>query len=223
MEPIAWDRSFGEGPSVRGSLHAAEGAKDAVVLAHGAGGDRRGKLLVTIADALAEEGFAALRIDLPYRQKRPGGPPHPSGAAADREGIKRAAESLRESYTGRIFLAGSSYGGRQASMLAAEQPDTAAGLLLLSYPLHPPGKPERLRTEHWPRIAVPVLFVHGSKDAFGSAHEMGSARPLLAVRSELLLIDGASHGLVGAKTADSKARALAADIARAFSRFVGPS
>ena len=123
-----WNRDFPDGPAVRGTLDEVPGARDAVVLAHGAGGNRDGKLLVALADALAARGFAVLRIDLPFRQKRAAGPPHPSGAAADREGIRRAAESLRDAYPGRVFLAGSSYGGRQASMLAAEDPRAAAGL-----------------------------------------------------------------------------------------------
>ncbi len=219
-EQIAWTRDFDEGPAVRGTLHQAAGAQDAVVLAHGAGGNRNGKLLEALGDALADQGFALLRIDLPFRQKRPGGPPHPSKAADDREGIRRAADSLREKYRGRIVVGGSSYGGRQASMLAAEDAEVAGALLLLSYPLHPPGKPEKLRTEHWPRIGVPTFFAHGTRDAFGSPPEMEEARKLLQVRSELLEIEGATHGLISSKTRNEEAGRIAAEIAAAFARFV---
>jgi uncharacterized protein len=74
-----------------------------------------------------------------------------------------------------MFLGGHSYGGRQASMLAAEEPDLAAGLLLLSYPLHPPRRPARLRTAHFPKLTTPALFVHGTRDPFGSMDEMRAA------------------------------------------------
>ena len=189
-EQLAWERAFDEGPAVRGTLHPVAGAEDVIVLAHGAGSNRDSKLLVALAEAVSEQGLAVLHIDLPYRQKRPKGPPHPSGAAADREGIRRAAESLRESYSGRLFLGGSSYGGRQASMLAAEERSLAAGLLLLSYPLHPPGKPDNLRVEHFGDLAVPALFVSGAKDPFGTEAEFSRHLPTIAGPTRFELVPG---------------------------------
>ena len=105
-------------------------------------------------------------------------------------------------------------------MLSAEEPAVTAGLLLLSYPLHPPGKPERLRTDHWSKITVPALFVHGTRDTFGSIDEMKSALKLLEVRHELLAIADGSHGLVTARSSTGAANDLAAKVAAAFSRFV---
>ena len=93
-----------------------------------------------------------LRFDLPYRQERPHGPPFPAQAARDREGIRRAVEALREGPPAKVYLAGHSYGGRQSTMLAAEQQGLVDALLLLSYPLHPPRKPEQLRTAHFPNL-----------------------------------------------------------------------
>lgn len=197
---------------MRGVLHEPQQANgDAIVLTHGAGSNRDAALLVALADAFAARGLAALRCDLPYRQKRPSGPPSPSGAARDREGLASAAASLGK-MAKRIFLSGSSYGGRQATMLAAERPEVAAALLLLSYPLHPPARPERLRTEHFPQIRVPAMFVHGSKDTFGSLEQMRAALPLIPARHALLPIEGGVHGL--AKKADAGA------IAEAFLAFV---
>ena len=129
-------------PAVRGFLHEpAQPNGDALVLTHGAGANCQSKLLTAVANAFADAGYLVLRCDLPFRQSRPHGPPFPAMAARDREGLRRAVEVLRVKTSGRIFLGGHSYGGRQASMLAAEQPQLAAGLLLLSYPLHPPRKP----------------------------------------------------------------------------------
>ena len=125
-------------------------------------------LLAAAADAFADAGLWVLRCDLPFRQRRPTGPPSPATAAADREGLRSAVEAMRELVPGAVFLGGQSYGGRQATMLAADEPELAAGLLLFSYPLHPPGKPDRLRTEHFPRLRVPAVFVQGTADPFGS-------------------------------------------------------
>jgi predicted alpha/beta-hydrolase family hydrolase len=166
------------------------------VLSHGAGSDSRAPLLVKLAGIFAGAGFTVLRIDLPFRQDRAGGSPHPSKAGRDRGGIRTALEALRELAPGRSFLGGHSYGGRQTTMLAAEQPDLpVAALLLCSYPLHPPGKPEQLRTSHFPSLLAPALFVHGSRDPFGSLGEMNAALPMIAGKSELLIADGAGHDL----------------------------
>lgn len=169
--------------------------QDALVLTHGAGGNSNAPLLIEIARVFEAAGFAVLRYDLPFRQKRASGSPHPSGAAADRAGLKEAAESMRARAGGRLLLGGQSYGGRQATMLAAEDPSVADALLLLSYPLHPPGKPEQLRTQHFATLRTPSLFVHGDRDPFGSPDELRDALKLLAGPSELIVIAGAGHDL----------------------------
>jgi predicted alpha/beta-hydrolase family hydrolase len=94
-----------------------------------------------------------------------------------------------------VVLGGHSYGGRQASMLAGEDATVADALLLLSYPLHVPDKPAQLRTEHFPALRTPSLFVHGTKDPFGTPDEMRNALSLISARKELMLIDGAAHDL----------------------------
>jgi predicted alpha/beta-hydrolase family hydrolase len=80
-------------------------------------------------------------------------------------------------------------------MLAAEDPSVAHALLLLSYPLHPPEKPQQMRTAHLPQLRVPALFVHGSRDPFGSLEEMQAALGLISAPAELLAIEGAGHDL----------------------------
>ena len=140
-------------------------------------------------------GVTVLRCDLPFRQHRPTGPPSPSGAAADRAGLREAAAALRRTVAGPVFLGGQSYGGRQATMLAAETPELIDALLLFSYPLHPPGKPERLRTEHFPRLRLPCIFVHGSVDPFGSLTELRAAVSLIPVAPEIIPVEGAGHDL----------------------------
>jgi predicted alpha/beta-hydrolase family hydrolase len=148
-----------------------------------------------LAEAFAGAGMIVLRCDLPYRQSRPFGPPGPGDAARDREGLKNAVAALRKEFSGRLFLGGHSYGGRRSTMLCADQPGLAEGLLLLSYPLHPPRKPEQLRVQHLPNLQTPALFVHGTRDPFGSPEEMESALRLIPAKTRLLLIQGAGHDL----------------------------
>src|SRR5689334_11282162 len=127
--------------TVRGFLHqpAAAGAHT-LVLTHSAGNNCRAPLLIAAATAFCDVGYSVLRCDLPFRQHRPFGPPSPKLAAEDRAGLKAAVIAMRTLNAGKVYLGGHSYGGRQASMLAAEDPHCCDGLLLLSYPLHPPKK-----------------------------------------------------------------------------------
>jgi predicted alpha/beta-hydrolase family hydrolase len=183
-------------PPVRGHLHQPENPNDdGLVLTHGAGSNCNAPLLVAVANALAERGVTVLRCDLPFRQQRPFGPPNPGMAERDRAGLKNAVAAMRGIVPGRVFVGGHSYGGRQATMLCTEEPEVAAGLLLLSYPLHPPRKPEQLRTQHFPDLQTTALFVHGTRDPFGSIGEMEMALKLIPARHVLLPVEGAGHDL----------------------------
>ena len=185
------DSSFD--PPVRGYLHHA--ARQAgLVLTHGAGGNAQSGLLVALAENFSSGGFTVLRAELPFRQARPYGPPRPTDATRDREGLKHAVALLRKLTSGQVFLGGQSYGGRQASMVVAEEP-IADGLLLLSYPLHAPSRPGQLRTEHLPKIQVPTLLVHGTRDPFGSIDEIEAAQKLIPAPTSLVVVEGAGHDL----------------------------
>jgi uncharacterized protein len=194
-------------PHVRGFLHVPETSTgNALILTHGAGSNAQAPLLIALAETFCEAGFTVLRCDLPYRQVRSFGPPGPSDAARDRTGLRNAVVAVRKmlggppnavsvGWEGQIFLGGHSYGGRQASMLCAEATDLVSGLLLLSYPLHPPRKPEQQRTQHLPDLRTPALFVHGTRDPFGSIAEVEQALKMIPARTKLLPIEGAGHDL----------------------------
>ncbi|HEV2176016.1 MAG TPA: alpha/beta family hydrolase [Terriglobia bacterium] len=203
-------------PGVRGFLHQPDSPNGSgLILTHGAGGNAQAPLLRALADTFAAAGLTVLRCDLPFRQVRSFGPPGPADAARDRAGLKNAIAALKNSLgapllpgfgrsgdfsqdkhkEARIFLAGHSYGGRQASMLCAERPDLAAALLLLSYPLHPPRRPEQQRTQHLPDLRTPTLFVHGTRDPFGSIEELQRAMKMIPAETKLLPIEGAGHDL----------------------------
>ncbi len=192
-----------DGPAIRGYLHIpASASGDGMVLTHGAGANCNAPLLVALAAAFCDVGFTVLRCDLPFRQLKPKGPPFRGSAAKDQLGLRRAVEATRRRDLRRVFLGGHSYGGRQASMLAASESASEEGLvdglLLLSYPLHPPKRPTELRTAHFASLRTQSLFIHGTRDAFGTIEEMSVALKLIPARTHLLLIENSGHELMTA-------------------------
>ncbi|MGZ8176368.1 alpha/beta hydrolase family protein [Williamsia sp. SKLECPSW1] len=185
------------GDGVDGILHLPAGpVLAALVLTHGAGSNRDAPLLRLLAAALADRGVATARIDLPYRQRRPKGPPSPSTSPADRDGIVAACALIRTRFDDvPLLVGGQSYGGRQASMVVAEDASVADGLLLTSYPLHPPGKPDRARVEHLPRITCPTVVVHGSSDPFATTAEITEAIALVPGPVRLVEVEKTGHDL----------------------------
>jgi uncharacterized protein len=205
-------------PFVRGFLHRRiSPGGNGLVLTHGAGGNSQTPMLVALAAAFAESGLTVLRCDLPFRQMRPHGPPRPGGAARDREGVRNAIAAMKKIVSGRVFCGGQSSCGRQTTMLAAGEPELISALLLLSYPLHPPHRPEQMRTAHFSQLRTPGLFVQGSRDPFASIEEIASAIKLIPGRTRLLAIEGASHSLAGRS---GELPSLASRIVEAFLQFV---
>lgn len=185
---------------VCGDLHSATSKPVALLaLTHGAGGNCRSPLIADVAQYWAAHGVTVLAFDLAFRRAKPSGPPHPSKASGDRESIVAAVRLLRGRASGPMLMGGHSYGGRQASMIAAEQTDVASGLVLFSYPLHPPGKPEKSRTAHLPGIRIPTLFVAGTKDPFGTPGELSNAITMVPSKTVSVEIFGAGHDLSAAK------------------------
>lgn len=183
-------------PPVRGFVHRPEHSNhQGLVFTHGAGGNAKAGLLAAVAEAFTDAGFTVLRCDLPFRQSRSFGPPRPSDAARDQAGLRNAVLAMRKLVSGRVFLGGQSYGGRQATMLCAKEHDLAHGLLLTSYPLHPPGKPTQLRVQHFPELRTPALFVSGTRDPFGCIDEIQASIKLIPAKTRLVSADGVGHDL----------------------------
>lgn len=185
-----------------------------IILTHGAGSTADAPLLVTLAAAFEQAGFRVVRHTLNFRINKPKSPPHPKDAPGDQAGLLEAVKEMRREGVEKVYLGGHSYGGRQASIMASEHPGLIAALLLLSYPLHPPEKPQQLRTAHFPNLRTPSLFIHGAKDTFGSEAEMTGALKLMPGRVELLTIPGVGHDLGGGKGP------LAAKVASRFIDFI---
>lgn len=209
-----------DGVNVRGFLHVPEiSTGDGLVLTHGAGANCQAPLLFALARAFCEAGVVVLRCDLPFRQLRPHGPPMRGSAERDQLGLRRAIEAMKKIVQGRVFAGGHSYGGRQASLLLAAEPGLVDRLLLLSYPLHPPKKPEQMRTEHFPRLRTPALFVHGARDGFATHEEIVEALKSIPAKTRLLEVTSAGHELLSKRNAAT----LPVEILQAFREmFLGP-
>ena len=173
---------------------AVTGTRGGLLLAPGAGAGRNHPTLVALDDALTPLGWIVGRMDFPFRQAGRRSPDRPAvllsavrqeaAGVAERSGLK----------PGRVALGGRSMGGRMCSMAVADGLPAMA-LVLISYPLHPPGRPERQRTEHFARLGCPCLFVSGTRDAFGSPAELEAATAAIPGAVSYVWLDGGDHGL----------------------------
>ncbi len=194
------------------------GADRAVLLAHGAGADMHAKALTVVAGALADAKIPSLRFQYPYRAA--------GKKAPDRPPVLNAATRLAATEFAlqaklppeRLVLGGRSMGGRYCSLVAAdeEDPTPCLGLLLLGYPLHPAGKPEKLRVEHLPRLTMPVAFVSGTRDALGSPSGLVDAAATVPGPVTFHWLETADHGFRPLKASGLSIDDVLADVA-AFS------
>ncbi|HEY6317822.1 MAG TPA: alpha/beta family hydrolase, partial [Acidimicrobiia bacterium] len=187
----------------------------AVLLAHGAGADRHAKPLVAVADALAGAGVPSLRFDYPYRAAGRRAPDRP--AVLDAATREAAAELARRAGLPpeRLVLGGRSMGGRVASLIAADPDDPvpALGLLLLGYPLHPAGKPERRRDGHFAALTMPVCFLSGTRDALAPRAELTRAARRVAGPVTLHWLESADHGYRPLKSSGRSVDDVLAEVA----------
>lgn len=177
-----------DGGEVSGAWNRPDGdASSALVLAHGAGHGMDTRLLVDIAEALASRGVAVLRFNFPYMEAGRRAPdPQPRLEACYRAVGSAVAEEFE-----RPYLGGKSMGGRIASHVVADG-FPAAGLVFLGYPLHPPGKPERMRDAHLHQIKVPMLFLQGTRDPFATPDLLHRTVEGLTA-AQLVEIEGGDH------------------------------
>jgi uncharacterized protein len=165
-----------------------------IVVAHGAGAGMEHPFLTGLTAALNGLGVATLRFNFPYREAGRKFPDRPPVAiAAWRAAMAAAAEqAAKHQDTGPLWAAGKSFGGRMASMAVADGMD-AAGLIYLGYPLHPPGKPEKLRDEHLYGLATPMLFLQGSRDTFATPEILADVVSRIGPHAVLQWVDGGDH------------------------------
>jgi predicted alpha/beta-hydrolase family hydrolase len=198
------------------------GADRAVLLAHGAGADMNAATLTTVADALAAAGVPSLRFNFPYRAAGRRAPDRPPVLeAAVREAAAELAR-LTKLPVERLVLGGRSMGGRICSIVAADadEPIAALGLVLLGYPLHPPGHPEKLRIEHFPGMHSPVLFVSGTRDAFGTPQELKRYAKKVKGPAAFHWVETGDHGFKPLKSSGATVESVLGEVAGAVVEFV---
>ncbi len=197
-----------------GATRAAS-SRAALVLAHGAGAPQTHPWIVTMARALSGRGLDVLTFNFLYAETKRRVPDRNDVLEATWCAAVAAVRARGDVANGRLFVGGKSMGGRIASQVAARPGalGDVAGVVLLGYPLHPPGKPETLRTAHLPRVRVPMLFVQGSRDAFGTSEELAPIVKSLESGSpgtRLFVVEGADHSLSAKKSRARGAPAAAA-------------
>jgi predicted alpha/beta-hydrolase family hydrolase len=164
-----------------------------LILGHGAGADQLSSFMRLYAGGLAERGFDILTFNFVYKEQRRGAPDQKAKLEACYQAVIQAARAHRKLKANRMMIGGKSMGGRIASQVAAAGAGELAGLVFLGYPLHPPGKPEQLRAAHLKDIRAPMLFVQGSRDAFGTGEEISGVIKEGKLSATLYLIDGGDH------------------------------
>ena len=218
MSPVILHPPDGASGTVSAALHeprAAAGSTPLLALTHGAGGNRDTPGLVSLAESLAERNLRTLRFNLPAAEAGRRRPDRPGRAIAC---VAAVVDWAAGEFAGPLFLGGRSFGGRMASLLLADEAAAAsrrvAGLVLLAYPLKPPGKaevpPERM--EHLPRIGVPVLFVSGDRDPFAPPALLNPV--VAAARAEACWIAGGDHGFRVPRAILTATRRTTADVSR---------
>ena len=199
------------------------GADRAVLLAHGAGADMHASTLTTVADALAGAKIPSLRFNFPYRASGRRAPDRaPVLEAAVREAVAELSR-LTNLPADRLVLGGRSMGGRICSMVAADGGDPAdrpLGLVLLGYPLHPPGNAEKLRVDHFKDLRVPALFVSGTRDAFGTPAELKRHAKKIKGPVSFHWIETGDHGFKPLKSSGATVDSVLSEVARTVVDFV---
>src|SRR5438045_141335 len=173
-----------------------------IILGHGAGADQMSGFMRMVANGLASRGFDVMTFNFVYKERGRGAPDPKTKLEACYRAVIDAAIKHRKLKSNKLVIGGKSMGGRIASQVAAEDSEGIDGLVFLGYPLHPPGRPDKMRDEHLPKIKRPMLFVQGSRDAFGSKNEIEDLIKRLKLPATLYAIEGGDHSLKVPKSVD---------------------
>ena len=208
-----------DGESTRAVYEAStsDGERGIYVFAHGAGGNMSDRAMLAASKTMRGIGLGVVRFNFLYKERGSGRPDQmPKLMATTRAVVDRVRAELKPRM---LIIGGRSMGGRAASMLAAEK-FNADGLLLLAYPLHPPGQPEKLRDAHLPRIAMPVLCFNGTKDQFCTPDLMTRVLTTVTAPWEMHWLDGADHSFHVLKSSGRNDAAVLAEVGSVTSEWL---
>lgn len=196
MEPIELKIEITDDETVTALLYLAatlERRGMTIVLGHGAGADQTSGFMRMVAGGLAARGLDVMTFNFLYKEKGRSVPDPKAKLEACYQAVINAALKHKKLKTNRLVIGGKSMGGRIASQVAAELGDGIAGLVFLGYPLHPPGRPEKLRAEHLKDVSAPMLFMQGSRDPFGTREEIQAVIKKLRLPAKLFVIENGDH------------------------------
>lgn len=207
IEPEKLSVSVNERDIVTALLYRAsdrERARVTVILGHGAGGNQQSPFMRLFATGLAERGIDALTFNFVYMEQGKRVPDKNDNLETCYRAVIESAGKYKQLKRNRMMIGGKSMGGRIASQVAAgeEMSEKIDGLIFLGYPLHPPGRPEQLRDKHLKNIRAPMLFIQGSRDAFGTAEEIRAVIKRLKLPATLNAIEGGDHSLKVPKSSE---------------------
>jgi predicted alpha/beta-hydrolase family hydrolase len=196
IEPEKLLVAVNERDSVTALLYPATKSKRigvTLLLGHGAGANQLSSFMVMAGSELAARGFDVMTFNFLYMEQKRGVPDPKARLESCYLAVIKTALAHRKLKKNRLMIGGKSMGGRIASQVAAIEPANIAGLVFLGYPLHPPGRPDKLRTDHLPAIKAPMLFVQGARDAFGTEAEISAIIKTLKLPATLFAISGGDH------------------------------
>lgn len=185
-----------EADSVTAMLYPAakkDRAAVTIILGHGAGADQMSGFMRMVAEGFAARGLDAMTFNFLYKERKRGAPDPKAKLESCYRAVIEAARQQKKLKDNQLVIGGKSMGGRIASQVAAEGSDGIAGLVYLGYPLHPPGRLDKMRDEHLPRIKAPMLFVQGARDAFGTEDEIRAIIKKHRLKADLYVIESGDH------------------------------
>jgi uncharacterized protein len=203
MEPGKLTIKINDTDAVTAMLYPAarkDRAAVTIILGHGAGADQLSGFMRMVAMGLAERGFDVMTFNFLYKEKGKSVPDPKAKLEACYQAVIEAALANKKLQGNKLVIGGKSMGGRIASQVAAAKPEGIDGLVFLGYPLHPPGRPEKMRDEHLPNIKAPMLFVQGSRDAFGTEDEIRAVIKKHRLKAVLHVIESGDHSLKVSKS-----------------------
>jgi len=204
------------------TVYPSDRATAGLILAHGAGGGQTGSFMVRAGRELSSRGTVVATFDFPYITAGRSAPDKPAVLEAHWRAIVAEVRGRAEFQRLPLFIGGKSMGGRIASQVAAAGLDDVAGLVYFGYPLHPPGRPEQRRDAHLPAIRIPMLFIQGTRDQFGTSDDIRALLPRLDRRAELVEIADGDHSFkTRTKVTGRKPDAALADVFEAAAAFIG--
>jgi predicted alpha/beta-hydrolase family hydrolase len=196
MEPEKLEIAVNDHESVTALLYPAAKrgrARVTVILGHGAGANQLSGFMVMMAKGLAARGFDVMTFNFVYKEQGRSIPDPKARLESCYQAVIKTAQTNRTLKKNRLVIGGKSMGGRIASQVAAVAPEGIAGLVFLGYPLHPPGRPDKLRDAHLTDIQAPMLFVQGARDTFGTADEIRAMIKRLRLPAKIYVIEGGDH------------------------------